>query len=44
MIKSSHSLKEIIMIIKSHHKFRIDIIQIIGRQIKIHRHVYCILM
>ena len=37
--KSSHFLKKIIMIIKSHHKFRIDITQIIKNHIQIHRHV-----
>ena len=31
--KKSYSLKEIVMIIKSHHKFRIDITQIIERHI-----------
>ena len=37
--KNSHSIKEIIMIIKSHNKFRIDITQIIERHIQIHRYV-----
>ena len=34
----SHSLKNIIMITKPHHKFTIDITQIIYRNIQIHNH------
>ena len=34
----SHSLKNIIMITKLHHKFTIDITQIIYRDIQIHNH------
>ena len=38
----SHSFKKIIMIIKHHHKFTIDIAHIIDNQIQIHSYVYCI--
>ena len=44
MVQISHSLKKIIIILKSHHKFRIDITQKIERHVQLHRHVDCILI
>ena len=44
IIQISYSLKDIIIIIKPHYKFTIDINQIIDKHIQIHSHIDYILI